>query len=364
VKTKNVQDKMNSVLTESIIFNAKDMLNKEIHFESITNTIIQHLEKNFDKGDCKIDNILQICINDESIIKEFNTKYGNLCKIINFYQNKLEITNKKLGIASLFISNLEDSLNISNKTIKELNEKINQEKETLRLEYETKISEKRNEMKLKDNEHCNTLNNILSDFNTMKISITGAEIDIKNIQQEYSNLNNKIDNLNCEVYLEDFISLKELFNKRIKINENLKLVMNEVVKVIKEIQTNLQPYSQFMDNLKPLKDLVEKDYFAFYEKETELSLPDLNLILIFLKDIKSIFSDLFENIDLGKLFSYQILDLEKQFYCNVCNKFFPKNNNEKVLECKKHISCGDCYKENTNYFKKNVCFCKLLIIKK
>ncbi len=364
MNTKNGQDKKNSVLTESIIFNHNYLHNKEIHFESITNNIIQYLEKNFDKADCKIDNLLQICINDEFLIKEFNTKYGNLCKIMNFYQNKLEITNKKLGIASLFISNLEDSLINSNVKINELNEKNNQEKETLRLEYERKIYEKVNEMKLRDSELCQTLNNISSDFNTMKISLTGAEIDINNIKQEYFNLNNKIENLNSEVYQKDFIKLKELLSKRIQNSEKMKSVMNDVVKVIIEIQTNLQPYSQFMDNIKSWKELLKDDRFEFYQKETELSLPDMKLILLFLQDIKSLFSDLFENIDLEKLFSYRILVLEKQFYCNFCNKFFPKNNDEKSLVCKKHISCIDCYKENTNYFKKNECFCKSLSFKK
>jgi hypothetical protein len=93
--------------------------------------------------------IIQNFLKDEKINSEFLSKYGNLIKIVNFLQNKIEQMDKKQEIASIIISRYEESLIESNKYYEDFIKKIDKEKEDLKILYETILNERENKMNSK-----------------------------------------------------------------------------------------------------------------------------------------------------------------------------------------------------------------------
>ena len=352
-------EKENS-LSCSVIIDKSEKSAQEIIYEKIMNEILEFIEKN---KDFDIKNIEKIIKNS---LKNDNTnsimKFENLLKIFEIFQKKIEFLNKQNQITFLIASNLEETILTQNRNHWEIINNYNNQSEKMKLEFERILREKEKLFKMKTEELIKDIKNI----DKINQNMPNLLNNIKMIHENYNLLNHKLENVFYEGTQENiqtvnnYRKLHDLTQKKHERNRDVKQAFNRLISVAKEIQNTIKNFQIFMSNSQVLNEIFA-EFFEFFDVNTDICQSDCENLFLFLKQLKFLFSEMFENINLGYLFIYQTITLEKVKLCHLCNKFFPfhnlKDSSEIKMLCSIHSACIACHKKHLKIIKKFQCFC-------
>ena len=214
----------------------------------------------------------------------------------------------------------------------------------------------------KNDENKKEIEKIRLEINQFNKNFEHASDEFMKNENNYSKVKQILDQ-NLNENINDNLSIlnnnrrsNDFYPKKNHLFIEAKKAFSKVISVAKEIQKSFKNFKDFfIDSIK--YNGVLSDFFEFFDEKTELLDSDIDSIFLFLNQIRLVFCEIFDILNLNYLFRYHTQILGKSRFCNFCNQFFPHNSDKIQNMCDLHIICMKCKKKNKELISKK-CFCK------